>query len=64
MDFHRRRMPATLTPESLYTLAMFLFERTANVLKALHFVFPVCWMECVGWWGREDVEGEGRGLRV
>lgn len=50
---------------SLHMLAMFLFERTADVQKG-PFCFPVCWM---GVWGVVGSGGSnrkemGRGLRV
>lgn len=48
MDFHRRRVSTALTPESVsYMLAMFLFERTADVQNGppilfLHVLDGVC----------------------
>lgn len=44
-----RRVSTALTPESVsYMLAMFLFERTADVQNGPLFCFRMCWMECVG----------------
>lgn len=43
--FHHRQLSTQLT---LYMLAMFLFERTADVQNGPLFCFSMCWTECVG----------------
>lgn len=60
VDFHRRRLSTTLTPESLsYMLAMFLFKRTADVQNGPLVWFRMCW-SVWGWKGLEDLERKSR----
>ena len=65
MDFHRRQLSTTLTPESVsYMLAMFLFERTADVQIGPLILFAhVFWTECVGKVGSGGSGEEQQGKR-
>lgn len=59
-----------LTPESIsYMLAMFVFERTADVQNGPLFCFRMCWTECVGKVGsggscKEDWGGGVKSLKA